>query len=194
MNLCVPCTAPCKHFISSLRINASNSIFRLVHIPNVPMLIILTPLHLPCMPSINYAHLFVDHVNSSVGCGNTSTHHINKFDDYTNTPDDWVNTFVNIVDTLDRLSSNLWIPNPSVLQLLFTNLLIIYRSKINIVLIVGSFICSSSLILYIYDFCISQSSSSSSISKFSAWTPLGFCSQYTGIYCSCFWTSNSMYL
>jgi hypothetical protein len=30
--------------------------------------------------------------------------------------------------------------------------------------------------------------------EFSAWTPPAFCSQYTGICSSYFWTSNSMYL
>jgi hypothetical protein len=53
------------------------------------------------------------------------------------------------------------------LQLLLMNLLVIYRSKINIMLIVGSSIYSSSSILCIYGFFISQASSSSFILKFS---------------------------
>jgi hypothetical protein len=64
------------------------------------------------------------------------------------------------------------------LQLLFIDLLIIYRSKINIVLTARSSICSSSFIICIYGFYISQSSFSFFILEFSTCIPLTFFSQY----------------
>jgi hypothetical protein len=51
------------------------------------------------------------------------------------------------------------------LMLLFKDLLIICSSTINIVLTVGSSICSSSSLLHISGFYMSQSSSSTSILK-----------------------------
>ncbi len=102
MSLCVLCTTTCKHFTSSLKINASNSIFQLVHNPNILMLIVLTPLHLPYMPSNDYAHLFVDYINSSVAYDNTSADYTNKSNDCTNTPDDLANISTDSVNTLDK--------------------------------------------------------------------------------------------
>ncbi len=96
MSLCVLCIATCKHFTSSLKINALNSIFQLVHIPNVPTLIILIPPCLLCMPFIDYAHLFVDCVISSTDFDNTYDGYTNKSTDYVNTLDDFANTFVNL--------------------------------------------------------------------------------------------------
>jgi hypothetical protein len=40
ITLCVRCTTTCKHFMSSLRMNASNFIFLLAHIPNLPTLVV----------------------------------------------------------------------------------------------------------------------------------------------------------
>jgi hypothetical protein len=59
----------------------------------------------------------------------------NKSNDYANTLDDWVNIVANLVDIHDKSSSNLYIPNPSLLQLLLMDLLVISRSKVNIMLI-----------------------------------------------------------
>jgi hypothetical protein len=76
----------------------------------------------------------------------------NKFDDYANMLDDWVNIVAHSTNVFDISSLDIWIPNPSLLQLLFMDLLFIYRSKINIVFIVGSLICSSSLTFFICGF------------------------------------------
>jgi hypothetical protein len=130
-----------KHFASSLWMNATNFIFLLLHILNFLTLVILTPLRLPYAPSANYAHLL--------------TNYGNKYNDCTNTFSDWLNISTHLANTLDRLFSDLYIPNPSFLQLLLMNLLIIYRLKINIVLTARSSICSSSSIFYIYGFYIS---------------------------------------
>jgi hypothetical protein len=40
---------------------------------------------------------------------------MNKFDDYANTYDDWANNSIDLADTLNKSSSNLWIPNPSLI-------------------------------------------------------------------------------
>ncbi len=101
MSLCVLHIAMCKHFVSSLKINALDSIFRLIHIPNVPMLIILIPPYLLFMLFVDYGHLFVDCVNSSIDYDNTSANYTNKYDDYVNTPDDLANTSANLAYTLN---------------------------------------------------------------------------------------------
>jgi hypothetical protein len=67
------------------------------------------------MPFANCAHLFVDYVNSSIDCDNTFIDYTNKSNDCANTLDDWLDTFVDSVDTPNKSSSNLWIPNPSIL-------------------------------------------------------------------------------
>ncbi len=59
--------------------NASNFIFQLVHIPNFPTLVVLTPPRSPYTPSVNYAHLSTDYINFF-------TNYANKFNDYMNTP------------------------------------------------------------------------------------------------------------
>ncbi len=101
-----------EHFASSLLMN-TYFIFQLLHILNLLTLVVLTSLHSPCT-------LFVDYANKSDDCANTLN--------------DWANNFVDSNDTLDILSLDFHIPNPSLLQLLLTDLLIIYRSKINIML------------------------------------------------------------
>jgi hypothetical protein len=51
-SLCVLCTTTCKHSTTSLKMNASNSIFQLVHIPNLLTLFVQTPFCSPYMTSI----------------------------------------------------------------------------------------------------------------------------------------------
>jgi hypothetical protein len=63
------------------------------------------------------------------------------------------------------------------MELLLTDLLLIYRSKINIVFTSRSLIYSSYSAFFSRGFYISQSSLSSSVSEFSAWTPHALCSQ-----------------
>jgi hypothetical protein len=152
--------------------NASDFIFLLLHILNFSTLIVLNPPHLPCMPFANCAHLSINYVNSFFDYGNTpidytnfSTKCANKSNDCVNTPDDWVNTSSDLIDTIDKYSLDLYIPIPLLLYLWLTNLLVIYNSKINNVLIARSFIRSSSSLFHIYGFYMSQSSSSTSISK-----------------------------
>jgi len=47
-----------------------------------------TPLCLPCTPSNDYPHLYVDYVNSSTNCTDFSIDCANKFYDCANTLDD----------------------------------------------------------------------------------------------------------
>ncbi len=63
---CVPCTTTWNHVTSSLWMNALDFIFRLFYIHNPLKLIILTPCHSPCMPSINYVNTSVNYVNTFV--------------------------------------------------------------------------------------------------------------------------------
>jgi hypothetical protein len=79
-------------FCVTLWINASIFIFLLVHIPNLPTLIVLTPPHLPCTPFVDHGHLWTNHVNSIVDYGNTPTNSIDFFIDYANKFNDRVNT------------------------------------------------------------------------------------------------------
>jgi len=139
--------------------NIANFIFRLLHIHNLPTLIVLTPPCSPHTPSANFAHLFIDYVNSFDDCDNTSTNYTNFFTDC-------ANTSVDSADTCVKSSLDLYIPNPSPLQLLFIDFLVICRSKINIMLTVRSSFYSSSFVFCIYGFCISQFSSSSCVSEF----------------------------
>jgi hypothetical protein len=95
--------------------DVANFIFRLLHIFNLPSLAILTPLHTPYTPSIDYAHLstncvnsYVDYIDFSIDCGN-------KSDDYVNMPNDWANIIIDSTNNFDILSSNIRIPNPSFL-------------------------------------------------------------------------------
>jgi hypothetical protein len=62
--------------------------FELLHIRNLPTLVVPIP---PCSPytlSANYAHLSFDCVNSSIDCTNFFVDYANKFDDCANTPND----------------------------------------------------------------------------------------------------------
>jgi hypothetical protein len=161
-SLCVLCTTMCKHSTTWLKMNASNSIFWLVHIPNLPTLFVQTPFCSPYMTYVDCAHWFIDYVNpfvdygiTFVDCTNFFVACSNKFDVCVNTLDDWANIYIDLVDTLNKLFSNFCIPNPSLLQLSLTNLLVIYRLKINTILTSRSFICSSSLVCQICGFWIS---------------------------------------
>jgi hypothetical protein len=71
-----------------------------------------------------------------------ATHHI----DCVNMLGDWANTTTNQVNTPNISSSNLWILNPSLLQLLLMDLIFICKLKINIVFTTGSWIYFSSVI------------------------------------------------
>jgi hypothetical protein len=63
--------------MSSLWMNVVDFIFWLFQITNLPLLIVLTPLHLPYTPSTDCAHLFVGYVNSFVDYENTYVDYIN---------------------------------------------------------------------------------------------------------------------
>ncbi len=152
-SLYVPCIATWKHFTSSLWMNAANFIFWLFHIVNIPLLTILTPPCSPCTPSVDYVNSFIDYIHPFANCDHTLIDCIsffancaNKSNDYAKNLDVWAYTIVDLVNTFDKSSLDLCIPNPLLLQLLLTDLLVIYRSKINIVLIVESSICSSSFV------------------------------------------------
>ncbi len=113
-SLCVFCTTTCKHFASSLKINTLDSIFWLVHILNIPTLIVPISPCSSCRPSIDYTQLFADCVNSSANYDSTSTDYTNKSDDCMNTPNDWANTFANS-NTPIKSSLDLCIANSSLL-------------------------------------------------------------------------------
>jgi len=137
--------------------NVVNFIFGLFHICNLPTLVVLMPPHLPDTPSANcthlsadYTHLFIDYDNTFVDYIDFSTNYANKSDDCGNTLDDWVNIVVDSTNTHDNSSSKSYIPNPSLLWLLLTNLLFICRLKINSMFIIRSLICSSSTTFLIY--------------------------------------------
>jgi hypothetical protein len=81
-------------------------IFRLLHISNLPSLVVLTPPHSPCTPFVNCVHFFANYVNSSINYDNTSTDcinffvdYVNKFVNYKNMPKDWANLVVDSIDT-----------------------------------------------------------------------------------------------
>jgi len=59
--------------------NALDFIFRLFHIPNVPIVVVLTPPRLFYMPSIDCANLYADYVNSFVDYGNKFANYSNFF-------------------------------------------------------------------------------------------------------------------
>jgi hypothetical protein len=67
--------------------NVIDFIFKLLHIANISLLIILT---LPCSPYIpaDYAHSFVDCDHIYLDYTNFFTNYANKYDDCVNTPDD----------------------------------------------------------------------------------------------------------
>jgi hypothetical protein len=121
--------------------NIAEFIFRLLHIYNIPTLFVLTPFHSPFTRFADYAYLSPN---------------------YENTTGDCINSFADLADTID-ISIDLYIPNLALLQLL-----LICKSKVKIVFIVGSMICYVFSSFFLYDFYISHPSSSSSISKFTS--------------------------
>jgi hypothetical protein len=61
--------------------NVANFIFQLLHIPNRLTLFILTPLHSPCTPSIDCAHLFANYENTFGASTNFSADYaLNSYD------------------------------------------------------------------------------------------------------------------
>ncbi len=110
-NLCVPCTAMCKHLASSLWMNFVDFIFRLFHIRNFPTLSILIPFRSPYTPSAKCAHLSTNYENTYGDCTNFSIDYAHNSNDCVNTLDDRVNTVVDSADMLDISSLNFCIPN-----------------------------------------------------------------------------------
>jgi hypothetical protein len=93
-SLCVSCIAMWKHFMSSLWMDVTDFIFRLFHISNLPSLVVLIALRLPCTPFANCAHLSTNYVNSSTDYEKTSV-------DCTNFSIDCGNKFIDCINTLD---------------------------------------------------------------------------------------------
>ncbi len=161
ISLCVPCTTTWKHLVSSLWMNVADLMFQLLHIHNLLTLFVLTPLHSPYTPFIDYAHLSTNYENTFGDCTYFSINCAHNFDDYANTPNDRMNITVNSTDMPNISSLDLCIPNPTLLQLLF-----IYILKIKVVFTIGSMIYYLSSAFFIYGFYISHPSSSSSMSEF----------------------------
>jgi hypothetical protein len=162
-NLCVPCTTTWKHLTSSLWVNITDFIFWLLHICNLLTLFVLTPLHSPCTPSTNCAHLSADCENTSIDYAYFSTNYAHNFDFCANTLDDQRNTAIDSADTPHISSLDLCIPNPILLQLLP-----ICKLKIKIMFTVGSMIYYLSSSFFICGFCISHLSSSSFVLEFAS--------------------------
>jgi hypothetical protein len=76
-SLSISYIATWKHFMLSLWMDIKDIIFRLLHISNLPSLVVLTPPHSPCTPFVNCVHFFANYVNSSINYDNTSTDCIN---------------------------------------------------------------------------------------------------------------------
>jgi hypothetical protein len=133
--------------------NVTDFIFRLLHIYNLPTLFILTPLHFPCTPFTDCAHLSVNYKNTLGDSTDFSVDYAHNYNDCANIRDDRTNIVFDSVDTLDISSFNFCIPNLALLQLL-----LIYKSKIKIVFIVKSMIYFLSLTFFMYGFCISHPS------------------------------------
>jgi len=121
--------------------NIVEFIFRLLDSYNIPTLSVLIPFHSAFTPFANYAYLSPN---------------------YENTISDYINSFVDLVDTIN-ISIDLYIPNLALLQLL-----LICKSKVKTVFIVGSMICYVFSSFFLCGFYISHPSSSSSVSKFAS--------------------------
>jgi hypothetical protein len=91
--------------------NVANFIFRLFHIHNLPTLSVLTPFCLPCTPFVDYAQLTIE-------CENIFGDFIDFFADCANTHDDQANTIIDLADTPNISSLDIYIPNLALLQLL----------------------------------------------------------------------------
>jgi hypothetical protein len=72
--------------------NVTDFIFQLFHIVNFPLLVVPTPPHSPCTPSVDYVHSFINYVNLSADCDHTFANYIDFFVDYVNKYDDSANT------------------------------------------------------------------------------------------------------
>jgi hypothetical protein len=113
--------------VEALHVITIDFIFRLLHISNLHSLVVLTPPCTPYTPFADYAHLSTNYVNSSSNCENTYINCIDISTDYGSKFYDRANTTVDLANTFNISSLDLWIPNPSLCQLFFTNLLFIYR-------------------------------------------------------------------
>jgi hypothetical protein len=109
--------------------NVIDFIFQLLHIRNLLTLFVLTPLHSPYTPFVDYA------LNSN---------------DYVNTLDDRVNIAVNLANIPNISSLNFCIPNPTLMQLL-----LFCKLKIKIVFIIRFviyfYLHHSSFVVSIFD-------------------------------------------
>ncbi len=74
-SLCVSCTTMWKHFMSSLWMDIIDFIFRLLHISNLPSLVVLIPPCLAYTPFVECVHFSIDYVNSSIDCDNIFTNY-----------------------------------------------------------------------------------------------------------------------
>jgi len=88
--------------------NVANFIFQLLHIFKLLTLSVLTPLHLPYTPFVDYENTFCDYIDFFADCAH-------NYDNYANTPNDWVNTVADSTDMPDISSLNLIIPNLALL-------------------------------------------------------------------------------
>jgi hypothetical protein len=95
--------------------NITNLMFQLFHIHNLLTLFVLTPLHSPYTPSIDYAHLSIDYENTFGDYTNFSTNCAHNSDDYANTPNDRMNIVVNSANMPNISPLDLCIPNPALL-------------------------------------------------------------------------------
>jgi hypothetical protein len=68
--------------------NVTYFIFQLPYICNLPTLFVLTPLHSPYTPSVDYTHLSTNYENTSSDCIDFSIDYAHNSNDYVNTPDD----------------------------------------------------------------------------------------------------------
>jgi hypothetical protein len=145
--------------------NVADFIFRLLQICNLLTLFVLIPLHSPCTASIDCAHFSID-------CEST-------YGDYID--------FCWLCPQLWWLGEYSWWPSKYscwfswyAWHIIFKSLhpksrtfVIIVHLQIEkkIVFIARFVICFLSSSIFIYGFCISHPSSSSSVSKFTSWIP-----------------------
>jgi hypothetical protein len=129
--------------------NVANFIFQLLHICNRPTLNVPTPLHSPCTPSIDYAHLSTNYENTFGNYTNFSIDYAHNFDDCANIPDDRENTTTDSVDMLNIPFVDFYISKPTLIQLLF-----FCRLKMKTMFTIESVICFLSSSFFICGFCI----------------------------------------
>jgi hypothetical protein len=130
--------------------NVIDFIFQLLHIRNLLTLFVLTPLHSPYTPFVDYAHLYANYENTFNDCINFSIDYALNSNDYVNTLDDRVNIAVNLANIPNISSLNFCIPNPTLMQLL-----LFCKLKIKIVFIIRFviyfYLHHSSFVVSIFD-------------------------------------------